>query len=188
MPRETQSERVSRAAESRGHQRVKVHSLAYVELGDGNAGLILNISETGMAVQAVQMLTSNHLPKMQFRLPKTDTLIEASGKVIWQIRSKKEAGIAFAGLSDKSRGAIKAWISSEQSRIASSAAAEQSRTERPPEATPVKGAYFEAERPSPRTPMSSPSPEPAADIQNGIDRDVDSSEEKPVRVTRIASG
>jgi hypothetical protein len=185
MPRETQSERVSRAAESRGHRRVKVHSLAYVELGDGNAGLILNISETGMAVQAVQMLTSNHLPKMQFRLPKTDTLIEASGKVIWQIRSKKEAGIAFSGLSDKSRGAIKAWISSEQSRIASSAAAEQNRTERPPEETPVKGTYFDAERPSPRTPMSSPPPEPSADIQNEIDPDVDSNEEKQVRVPEL---
>lgn len=185
MPRETQSERTSRAAESRAHQRVKVHSLAYVELGDGNAGLILNISETGMAVQAVQMLTSNHLPKMQFRLPKTDTLIEASGKVIWQIRSKKEAGIAFAGLSDKSRGAIKAWISSEQSRIASSAAAEQNGTERPPEATPVKEPYFDAERPSPRTPMNSPSPEPSADIQNEIDPDVESNEDKQVHVPEL---
>ena len=185
MPRETQSERASRAAESRAHQRVKVHSLAYVELGDGNAGLILNISETGMAVQAVQMLTSNHLPKMQFRLPKTDTLIEASGKVIWQIRSKKEAGIAFAGLSDKSRGAIKAWISSEESRIASSAAAEQNRTERPPDATPVKGPYLDAERPSPRTAMSSPPPEPPADIQSEIDPDIESNEDKQVRVPEL---
>jgi TonB family protein len=177
MPRETQSERVRRVAESRARPRVKVHSLAYVELGDGNAGLILNISETGMAVQAVQMLTSSHLPKIQFRLPKTETLIEASGKVIWQVRSKKEAGIAFAGLSDTSRAAITEWISIEQSRIASSAAAEQQKAEQELEATPFPSQYS-SERPSSSgTVMNSSAPEPPADAQKETEMDADSTEE-----------
>jgi TonB family protein len=109
-------EQAAGPGESRAHPRVKVHSLAYVELGEGNAGLILNISETGMAVQAVQMLISDSLPHMQFRLPKTDTLVEAQGNVIWQIRSKKEAGIRFAGLSDRAREAIRKWIAAELAR------------------------------------------------------------------------
>lgn len=117
MPHDTQhDERASGTVESRTRPRVKVHSLAYVELGEGNAGLILNISETGMAVQAVQMLSSNFLPRMQFRLPKTDTLIEAQGKLIWQIRSKKEAGIEFAGLSEQARAAVRSWIAAELTR------------------------------------------------------------------------
>lgn len=117
MPRDTEhQEQASGLNESRAHPRVKVHSLAYVELGEGNAGLILNISETGMAVQAVQMLNSNYLPHMQFRLPRTDTLIEVPGKMIWQIRSKKEAGIEFVRLSDPARQAIRQWIAEERSR------------------------------------------------------------------------
>lgn len=117
MPPDTHhDERASGTVESRTRPRVKVHSLAYVELSEGNAGLILNISETGMAVQAVQMLSSNFLPRMQFRLPKTDTLIEAQGKLIWQIRSKKEAGIEFAGLSEQARAAVRSWIAAELTR------------------------------------------------------------------------
>jgi TonB family protein len=149
MPRETQSERVRRMTNGRVQPRVKVHSLAYVELGDGNAGLILNISETGIAVQAVQMLVSNHLPKMQFRLPKTETLIEVSGDVVWQIRSKKEAGIKFTGLADSSRAAIRTWIAAEHARLASAAAEEQRKAEQNSEAQ-AGG--------TPRTPRQSPGP------------------------------
>ncbi len=82
-------------AESRAHPRWQVHSLAYIELSDENAGLILNISENGIAVQAVQVLTSERFPRMRFRLPRTENLIETAGRLVWQIRSKKEAGIEF---------------------------------------------------------------------------------------------
>jgi TonB family protein len=121
MPRDAEHEAPAPGvAESRAHRRVTVHSLAYIELAEANAGLILNISETGMAVQAVQMLTSAYLPQMQFRLPKTDALIEASGKVVWQIRPKKEAGIEFDGLSDQARQTIRRWIAEEENQRAES--------------------------------------------------------------------
>jgi TonB family protein len=97
-------------AESRVHARVDVHSLAYIELGDGNAGIILNISETGLGVQTIQILNSDEFSRMTFRLPRTDKLIEASGKVVWQIRSKKQAGIEFVRLPDAARAAIKNWM------------------------------------------------------------------------------
>jgi TonB family protein len=106
-------------AESRAHSRLQVHSLAYIELTDENAGLILNISETGIAVQAVQVLTSGSFPRMRFRLPRTENLIEAAGRLVWQIRSKKEAGIEFVGLPEKTRALIKAWIAAERGRTAS---------------------------------------------------------------------
>lgn len=164
MARETQSsERVPGTTESRARARFKVHSLAYVEFGDGNAGLILNISETGMAVQAVQMLTSNYLPRMQFRLPKTETLVEVSGKVIWQIRSKKEAGIAFASLSDEARNAIKGWIAAEESRLGASTAPAQQKAPRPPQVPRPNQIPFPPEKTapppdSPPAPVAPPSP------------------------------
>jgi TonB family protein len=165
MARETQnSERAPGTTESRAHRRFKVHSLAYVEFGDGNAGLILNISETGMAVQAVQMLTSNFLPSMQFRLPKTETLVEVSGKVIWQIRSKKEAGIAFVNLSDKARDAIKGWIAAEESRLGVSAVPIQQKAPRPPLVSRPNQIPFSPEK---TAPPPHPSPTPVAPSSAG---------------------
>src|SRR5215469_2053253 len=104
--------------ESRAHRRTQVHSLAYIELSDENAGLILNISETGIAVQAVQVFTSNHFPRMRFRLPGTEIPVEAAGRLVWQVRSKKEAGIEFVGLIGTARTGIRNWIAGEPSRVA----------------------------------------------------------------------
>jgi hypothetical protein len=105
-------------AESRVHPRTEVRALAYIELSDENAGLILNISEDGLAVQAVQVVTSDHLPRMRFRLPKTDRTIEVAGRMVWQLRSRKEVGIQFVDLSDAARAHIHEWIAAEPSRLA----------------------------------------------------------------------
>jgi Gram-negative bacterial TonB protein C-terminal/PilZ domain len=105
-------------AESRVHPRTEVRALAYIELSDENAGLILNISEDGLAVQAVQVVTSDHLPRMRFRLPKTDWTIEVAGRMVWQLRSRKEVGIQFVDLSDAARAHIQEWIVAEPSRLA----------------------------------------------------------------------
>ncbi len=105
-------------AESRVHSRTEVRALAYIELSDENAGLILNISEDGLAVQAVQVVTSDHLPRMRFRLPKTDRTIEVAGRMVWQLRSRKEVGIQFVDLSDAARAHIHEWIAAEPSRLA----------------------------------------------------------------------
>jgi TonB family protein len=121
MPRDAERDaQAPRPSDHRANPRVNVHSLAYVELGDANAGLILNISETGMAIQAVQMLTSDNLPQMQFRLPKTETMIQVSGKVVWQIKSKKEVGIEFTALPEQARQTIRKWIAEEENRQAES--------------------------------------------------------------------
>src|SRR5208282_1591173 len=105
-------------AESRVHPRTEVRALAYIELSDENAGLILNISEDGLAVQAVQVVSSDHLPRMRFRLPKTDRTIEVAGRMVWQLRSRKEVGIQFVDLSDAARAHIHEWIAAEPSRLA----------------------------------------------------------------------
>ncbi|HTU35794.1 MAG TPA: TonB family protein [Candidatus Acidoferrum sp.] len=117
MPRDTErDEQTLGLAENRAHPRVNVHSLAYIELGEGNAGLILNISETGIAIQAVESVSTNYLPRMHFRLPKTEFPIQISGKVVWQIKSKKEVGIEFDAISDQARDVIRKWIAAEENR------------------------------------------------------------------------
>ena len=107
-------------AESRAHARLQVHSLAYIDLSDDNAGLILNISETGLAVQAVQVLTCDSFPHMRFRLPKTEDMIEVAGRMVWQIRSKKEAGIEFVEVAETAKAQIRKWIAEERARSGAS--------------------------------------------------------------------
>lgn len=127
-------------AESRVHPRTEVRALAYIELSDENAGLILNISEDGLAVQAVQVVTSDHLPRMRFRLPKTDRMIEVAGRMVWQLRSRKEVGIQFVDLSDAARAHIHEWITTEPSRLAAPLEPPRRRSlqpEKPPRSGPV---------------------------------------------------
>lgn len=117
--RQDEGENALGVVESRIHPRTPVQALAYIELSDDNGGLILNISEDGIAVQAVQVLASDYFPRMRFRLPKTEVSIEAAGRMVWQLRLKKEAGIRFVNLSDEARSQIQQWIAAEPSRLAS---------------------------------------------------------------------
>ena len=164
-------------AESRGHPRLQVHSLAYIELSDDNAGLILNISESGIAVQAVQVLTSDYFPRMRFRLPKTENLIEVSGRMVWQIRSKKEAGIEFVGLGEKTRAQIRAWLAAERARSglpsevsgATAAAEEMPRPaeKRPHPAEPRPARQSPPTRGGIPTAVSTQSPDPGSPSSRG---------------------
>ena len=145
-------------AESRVHPRTVVRALAYVELSDENAGLILNISEDGLAVQAVQVVASDHLPRMRFRLPKTDLTIEVAGKMVWQLRSRKEVGIQFVDLSEAARAHIQEWIAAEPSRLAAPPEPLRRRTPQPEK--PSRSSPLEAEHA-----VSVPAMEPEAPLE-----------------------
>lgn len=87
--------------------------LTYIELGEDNGGMVLNISEGGLAVQAVGALIEDQLPEMRFQLSECRNCIETSGRIAWMSESKKVAGLEFVRLSDQARQQIRAWISSE---------------------------------------------------------------------------
>ena len=87
-----QSDHASRIAERRIHDRIPVRSVVYVDLGQENGGVILNVSEGGIAVQMAKILEGATCEKLHFRLPKSDDCIEVSGKMIWEGQSRKESG------------------------------------------------------------------------------------------------
>ena len=68
-----------RPSERRVHFRQPIRTLAYVELDEGNGGIILNVSESGLAVQAVTSLMDDHLPRMRFQLSQSPDWVETSG-------------------------------------------------------------------------------------------------------------
>ena len=90
--------------------RQPIPSLAYVELDEGNGGIILNISEGGLSVQAVTSLMDDFLPGVRFQLSETENWIEANARITWTSQSRKLAGLEFIGLSEESRGRIRDWL------------------------------------------------------------------------------
>jgi hypothetical protein len=90
-------------------------SRAYVELGDTNSGIVLNISVTGMAVAAADLLVvGDYLPRIRFQLPGSKQSIEISAQIVWHAESKKDTGIRFIDLTADARNQISNWIASEK--------------------------------------------------------------------------
>jgi len=90
-------------------------SRAYVELGGTNGGIVLNISQTGMAVAAADpLVVDDCLPRIRFQLPGSGQSIEISAQIVWLAESKKSAGIRFVDLTAEARNQISNWIASEK--------------------------------------------------------------------------
>jgi len=99
-------------SDRRLHLRQQVMSLAYIELGEGNGGIVLNVSEGGLAVQAVMSLLDDDLPKMRFQFSQSKDWIAASGRIAWTSESRKMAGVEFVDLPEEARDHIKQWLCS----------------------------------------------------------------------------
>jgi hypothetical protein len=121
-----------------------------VEWGENNLGVVLNISQSGLALQADAELIDDELPNMRFQLSRSQTWIEAKGRIAWRSDSKKVAGVEFIDLSTEARKQIQIWI------FLTSDASEFPKTDAPIEKTEqVNGAMATSE------PISAiPFPEP----------------------------
>jgi len=93
------------------HTRHRLKSIIYLELGEGNGGLITYISPGGLAVQAAMAVVDDNLPRMRFQLPRTKNRLELQGRIAWKSDSKKMAGVQFLDLDDATRAQIDQWIS-----------------------------------------------------------------------------
>jgi hypothetical protein len=90
-------------------------SCAYTALDDINGGIVLNISETGMAVAAADpLVVADYLPHIRFRLPNVEQRIKVSAQVVWLAESKDKVGIRFVNLTTEARNQIANWIASEK--------------------------------------------------------------------------
>jgi hypothetical protein len=108
-------EALTPARDRRRQTRTTPASLTYVELGDTNGGLVLNISETGMAVAVVAPpVVGEYLPRIRFPLPSSSQSIEISAQIVWLAESKKGVGIRFVDPTADARNQISNWIASEK--------------------------------------------------------------------------
>ena len=99
------------SSDRRHYARQRIKSLSYLDLGRDNGGIVLNISEGGLAVHAVGIFVDNPTLPLRLRLPGSNEQLEATGQVAWTSESKREAGIHFVDLSEQTRTQIKEWVS-----------------------------------------------------------------------------
>ena len=101
----------SAVLEQKASRRVrhKISTLIYVTLDQGNGGIICDLSEFGIAVQAVAMLRLHQHVHLRFDLPPNRTRIDVVGHVVWS-NSSGRAGIQFTQISHRTRRQLKDWL------------------------------------------------------------------------------
>lgn len=98
---------------NRAHARRRILPIGYVELGQENGGILLNLSEGGLAVRSPLPLVSREFIGIRFQAPKSQAWLTASGRIVWLSDSKKEGGIQFTELPGDARQQIHKWASAD---------------------------------------------------------------------------
>jgi outer membrane biosynthesis protein TonB len=99
----------------RAHPRQRIHSLSYVKIGDGNGGIVLNVSESGISVQAAAVLEAGETVPLWLEIPKVRTRVEVQAEIVWLSASRKEAGLRFVDLEESTLRKIRKWMEREAS-------------------------------------------------------------------------
>ena len=99
--------------ERRAQSRVPMTASTYVQLSDGNGGLMANLNKAGFCVRAAKVLETDHLPVVRFQLPNAHDFVESSAWIVWKSPSKKTVGARFESLSDEAQSQIAQWIDSQ---------------------------------------------------------------------------
>jgi hypothetical protein len=95
--------------------RKKPDQLVYLELGSGNGGMLLSISEDGFRFRAVSPLRPNGLMPFAFSFDGSRRL-QGIGEVEWLEDDGKSGGMRFAEVSAEFRSAIDQWLALDSPR------------------------------------------------------------------------
>ena len=90
--------------------------LVTVNLDNTDAGLMVDISEAGIAVQALARIKQGATTFLQFELPDTAARIEAKGTVAWVDTTSGRAGIRFHKLDEAAAASLREWLGSQPSQ------------------------------------------------------------------------
>src|SRR5437016_9410656 len=93
----------------RRHYRHQIQTLAYLNLDQSNGGIIRDLGDSGIAVQAVARLSVDQHVFLRFDLANPRVRVEGKGRVAWA-DPVGQAGIEFLALSQRSRRGLKEWI------------------------------------------------------------------------------
>lgn len=93
----------------RAHPRYALRSLAYIKLDNGNGGIIRDITEEGLALQAVAPLSAGQEVILRFDLLSPRLRVDTPAEVIWSDPSGR-AGIRFCQPTVRQTRGVRDWI------------------------------------------------------------------------------
>jgi TonB family protein len=163
------------------HARQRVSSLTYVDLGENNGGIVLNVSEAGIRIQAAAAMELGPI-SLRLQLPGTRKRLELNAEVIWVGPSRKEAGLYFVELSEDARGEIRKWMAQEASP---EALTEEDESESDAEAARMGPVVTE---PAPVESSTAVAEEPADDDELAIEDEFAIDNEFPSESELVAEG
>ncbi|HSA92196.1 MAG TPA: response regulator [Terriglobales bacterium] len=90
--------------------RRPVHSLSFVSLEQAqDAAILLNVSEGGMAIQALQPLDRGQVIQFGIELPLAPLRLEARGEIVW-VDPSGRAGVRFVEVPEPHRAKLREWL------------------------------------------------------------------------------
>src|SRR6476661_207277 len=97
------------AVSQKSFARKKPDQLVYLELGSGNGGMLLSISEDGFRFRAVSPVRPNGLMPFAFSFDGSHRL-QGIGEVEWLEDDGKSGGMRFVEVSPDFRSALGQWL------------------------------------------------------------------------------
>jgi hypothetical protein len=97
------------ARQARTHYRHELRTLTYVTLDEANGGIIRNLTNEGVAMQAVAPLRQHQRVRLRFELKFPRLRVETYGQVCW-VSSSGQCGIRFVDLPARTGYQINEWI------------------------------------------------------------------------------
>jgi hypothetical protein len=94
---------------ARVHYRHGLRTLTYVTLDQSNGGVVRNLSDKGVAIQAVVPPQPQQTVRLRFELRQPHVRVDAHGEVTW-VTSSGQCGVRFVDLSPRARRQINQWI------------------------------------------------------------------------------
>jgi hypothetical protein len=96
-------------SERRHALRQKVNTPAFASFDGATGGMVLDLSEEGMAMQAQSPLESHTLVPLHLTLGEPTAYLETTGYVAWA-DALGRAGVRFSDLPDEARGRLREWL------------------------------------------------------------------------------
>jgi hypothetical protein len=97
------------ARKARVHYRHGLRTLTYVTLDQGNGGIIRDLSNRGVAIQAVAAPQLHQILRLRFELRHPNVHVDAHGEVTWATPSG-QCGVRFVDLPPRTGRLIDQWI------------------------------------------------------------------------------
>jgi hypothetical protein len=91
------------------YYRHPINSLVYVSLDEGNGGIVRNLSQGGIAIQAVGPLSPKQNVRVRFDLMNPRARIDVRAEVAWA-NPGGQAGLRFVDMPAQSRSQLNDWI------------------------------------------------------------------------------